>query len=125
MRSFVLKGTTALLVAGAVFSSANGAALALQDVPLYLLSRADPNVLLNMSVETPMGGAAYTDQVGVPTGCAGRSSVSGQTVGTCYLSGLPVHRLLQPGHVLRVLLEPVQYERRRGRRPHMLGCVER
>ena len=58
MRSFVLKGTTALLVAGAVFSSANGAALGLQDVPLYLLSRADPNVLLNMSVETPMGGAA-------------------------------------------------------------------
>ena len=91
MRSFVLKGTTALLVAGAVFSSANGAALGLQDVPLYLLSRADPNVLLNMSVETPMGGAAYTDQVSVPTGCAGRSSVSGQTVGTCYF---PAYRYI-------------------------------
>ena len=54
------------LVAGAVFGSASGAPVALQDVPLYLLSRADPNVLINMSVETPMGGAAYTDHVGVP-----------------------------------------------------------
>src|SRR6185295_11190885 len=65
--------------------SASGAPVALQDVPLYLLSRADPNVLLNMSVETPMGGAAYTDNVGVPAGCAGRTTVSGQSVGACYL----------------------------------------
>jgi len=84
-RSILLKSTTALLVAGAVFGSANGATLALQDVPLYLLSRADPNVLIEMSVETPMGGAAYTDQAGVPTGCAGRQSISGNTVGACYL----------------------------------------
>lgn len=83
-RSILLKSTTALLVAGAVFGSANGATLALQDVPLYLLSRADPNVLINMSVETPMGGAAYTDHVGVPTGCAGRTTVGGNGVGACY-----------------------------------------
>ncbi|HEY7639393.1 MAG TPA: PilC/PilY family type IV pilus protein [Steroidobacteraceae bacterium] len=91
LRSFLLKSTTALLAAGAVFGSANGATLALQDVPLYLLSRADPNVLLNMSVETPMGGAAYTDQVGVPTGCAGRSTVSGDSVGACYF---PAYRYI-------------------------------
>ena len=84
-RSIMLKSTTALLVAGAVFGSANGATLALQDVPLYLLSRADPNVLVNMSVETPMGGAAYTDHVGVPAGCAGRATVGSNSVGTCYL----------------------------------------
>jgi type IV pilus assembly protein PilY1 len=83
-RSILLKSTTALLVAGAVFGSANGATLALQDVPLYLLSRADPNVLINMSVETPMGGAAYTDHVGVPASCTGRTTVDGKSVGTCY-----------------------------------------
>jgi type IV pilus assembly protein PilY1 len=31
-----------------------------------------------------MGGAAYTDNVGVPAGCAGRTSVGGHTVGACY-----------------------------------------
>jgi len=84
-RSLLLKTAIATLAAGAVVGSASGAPVALQDVPLYLLSRADPNVLLNMSVETPMGGAAYTDNVGVPAGCAGRTSVSGQSVGACYL----------------------------------------
>lgn len=83
-RSIVHKAATALLVAGAVVGSANSAPLALQDVPLYLLSRADPNVLINMSVETPMGGAAYTDNVGVPAGCAGRATVGGNSVGACY-----------------------------------------
>ncbi len=84
-RSILRNSATALLVAGAVVGSASGAPVALQDVPLYLLSRADPNVLINMSVETPMGGAAYTDHVGVPAGCAGRTSVSSKSVGACYL----------------------------------------
>jgi type IV pilus assembly protein PilY1 len=84
-RSLLHKTAVAALAAAAVVGSASGAPMALQDVPLYLLSRADPNVLLNMSVETPMGGAAYTDNVGVPAGCAGRTSVSGQNVGACYL----------------------------------------
>lgn len=84
-RSLAYRTATALLVASAVFSSANSAPLALQDVPLYLLSRADPNVLINMSVETPMGGAAYTDQAGVPTSaCAGRTTVGTNSVGACY-----------------------------------------
>jgi len=84
-RSLLHKTVIAVLAAGAVAGSASGAPVALQDVPLYLLSRADPNVLLNMSVETPMGGAAYTDNVGVPTGCAGRVDVGGHSVGACYL----------------------------------------
>ena len=84
-RSFLHKTTIAALMAGVVVGSASGAPVALQDVPLYLLSRADPNVLLNMSVETPMGGAAYTDNVGVPAGCAGRTTVGGNSVGACYL----------------------------------------
>src|ERR1044072_10061027 len=84
-RLLLRKTAVAILTAGAVVGSASSAPVALQDVPLYLLSRADPNVLLNMYVETPMGGAAYTDNVGVPAGCAGRTSVSGQNVGACYL----------------------------------------
>ena len=83
-RSLVRKTALAALAAGAVVGSASGAPVSLQDVPLYLLSRADPNVLLNMSVETPMGGAAYTDNVGVPAACAGRVSIGGHSVGACY-----------------------------------------
>ncbi len=87
-RSLLRKTAIAALVAGAIVGSASGAPVALQDVPLYLLSRADPNVLINMSVETPMGGAAYTDHVGVPAGCAGRTDVSGHSVGACYLPAI-------------------------------------
>ncbi len=83
-RSLLHKTAIAALVAGTIVGSASGAPVALQDVPLYLLSRADPNVLINMSVETPMGGAAYTDHVGVPAGCAGRTDVSGRSLGACY-----------------------------------------
>lgn len=83
-RTLLRKSAVATLAAAAVVGSASGAPVSLQDVPLYLLSRADPNVLLNMSVETPMGGAAYTDNVGVPAGCAGRTDVSGHSVGACY-----------------------------------------
>jgi type IV pilus assembly protein PilY1 len=60
------------------------AALSINETPLFLTLKADPNVLLNVSVETPMGGAAYSDQVGNPTGCAGRTNISGTDYGTCY-----------------------------------------
>ncbi len=67
----------------------HAAPLTIGTVPLYLTARADPNVLINMSVETPMGGAAYNDNVGIPTGCAGRqNNVLGDSaadnIGTCY-----------------------------------------
>jgi len=63
-----------------LFSSVNNATVA-QD-PLFLTTSVDPNVLFNMSVETPMGGAAYNDQ---PDGgaCGGRVN-DGGTVGICY-----------------------------------------
>ena len=57
----------------------------ISQTPLHLTAAVDPNVLLNMSVEVPMGGAAYNDQVGIlanGTSCGGRSS----GVGTCYFS---------------------------------------
>ena len=58
-----------LLVAGA-----HAASLDLQSVPLYLSAKVTPNVLIDLSVETPMGGAAYNDNTGIPTGCNGRST---------------------------------------------------
>ncbi len=57
----------------------------LAQTPLHLIAAVNPNILLNMSVEVPMGGAAYNDQVGTlanGTSCGGRSS----NVGTCYFS---------------------------------------
>ncbi|MEP7243378.1 MAG: PilC/PilY family type IV pilus protein [Gammaproteobacteria bacterium] len=91
LRSGALKALWASLAAVLLVTSAQSANLNLQDVPLYLLSRADPNVLLEMSVETPMGGAAYTDQTGVPAGCAGRrNDVLGDgaadDIGSCYFT---------------------------------------
>ncbi len=50
--------------------------------PLFIANSADPNILFNMSVETPMGGAAYNDQPDTE-GCAGRVN-DGGTVGVCY-----------------------------------------
>src|SRR5262249_43954029 len=83
-RKTLMKTAWSALAALLLIGSAHAANLDLQDVPLYLLSRADPNVLLEMSVETPMGGAAYNDQVGTPATCAGRVTVSGNEVGRCY-----------------------------------------
>ncbi len=46
-----------------LFLAASSAArAAISDIPLFISSSVDPNVLLNMSVEGPMGGAAYNDQ---------------------------------------------------------------
>ncbi len=63
------------------FSSVSWGAVA-QD-PLYLVVGADPNILFNMSIETPMGGAAYNDQPGTLAGgntCSGRDG----GYGICY-----------------------------------------
>ncbi len=48
--------------------------------PLFLQKGVDPNVLFNMSIEWPMGGAAYNDQKDVDTGCTGRKD----GIGVCY-----------------------------------------
>jgi type IV pilus assembly protein PilY1 len=89
-RKIFIKAAHLALAALLVSVSAQSAPLKLQNVPLYLLSRADPNVMLNMSVETPMGGAAYADQAGSPTAaCTARQNdVLGETsaddIGWCY-----------------------------------------
>jgi type IV pilus assembly protein PilY1 len=60
---------------------------AVLDSPLFLTNGVDPNVLLNMSIEVPMGGAAYNDQAGKLDGgtqCNGRSTILGASTGTCY-----------------------------------------
>lgn len=56
----------------------------ISNIPLFLGIGAEPNVLIDMSVESPMGGAAYNDQPNTSTGCGGRISVGGGTVGPCY-----------------------------------------
>jgi type IV pilus assembly protein PilY1 len=75
-----LQGAGALLLA--LLGAAGQLAAAPSQEPLFLQQQAHPNVLLNLSVESPMGGAAYNDQPG--DGCAGRASVSGAEYGTCY-----------------------------------------
>ncbi|MCW8889494.1 MAG: PilC/PilY family type IV pilus protein [Sedimenticola sp.] len=75
-----------LLVGVYTFLSASSAIAAAPNIsqdPLTLSTSADPNILINLSVETPMGGAAYNDQ---PDGgsCAGRDTEGGGTVGFCY-----------------------------------------
>jgi type IV pilus assembly protein PilY1 len=89
-RNILIKAAHVAVTALLLAMSAQSAPLKLQNVPLYLLSRADPNVMLNMSVETPMGGAAYADQAGSPTAaCTARmNDVLGETsaddIGWCY-----------------------------------------
>lgn len=73
----------------AVGPSVQGVAapLALADSPLYLNGRVDPNVLIDLSIESPMVGAAYNDQNDTAQGgsCTGRpSNESGNAIGTCY-----------------------------------------
>ncbi len=68
--------------------SVNTSHAALSQSPLFLTISVDPNILFNMSIETPMGGAAYNDQ---PDGAACSSRLnnselpdsSGQ-IGICY-----------------------------------------
>lgn len=66
------------------FTSFPAAQATVAQDPLFLVTSVDPNVLFNMSVETPMGGAAYNDQ---PDGasCSGRVN-DGGTVGICYFN---------------------------------------
>ncbi len=79
----IVTGLVALALGLMSPPQAAAALLALSDTPLYLDLGVDPNILFNLSVEVPMGGAAYNDQAGTPAGCGGRISVGG-TVGICY-----------------------------------------
>ena len=66
------------IVHSAVSSYANGQ---FYSVPPDLQQSIPPNVLLNLSVETPMGGAAYNDHLASSAGCTGRPD---GTTGTCF-----------------------------------------
>ena len=62
---------------------------AVLDSPLFLTNGVDPNVLLNMSIEVPMGGSAYNDQKDTYVGnskCSGRSFIYDKSYGEghCY-----------------------------------------
>lgn len=65
--------------------SLNSSATTIAQDPLYLVVSANPNVLFNMSIESPMGSAAYNDQPGTLAGgsiCGGRNS----NYGVCYFN---------------------------------------
>ncbi len=66
------------------FSATSAMADNMSTVPLYTVSKVDPNILINLSVETPMGGAAYNDQYDIDKGgnCNGRTIA--WDVGNCY-----------------------------------------
>ncbi len=53
-------------------------------VPPSIINGADPNVMINLSIETPMQGAAYNDQNDIAGGgsCTGRTGSDG----TCYFT---------------------------------------
>lgn len=75
-----------LIITSTSLLTFNIAYAGIAQVPLHLTATVDPNVLLNMSVELPMGGAAYNDQPGTLSGgetCTGRPSTN---LGTCYVA---------------------------------------
>lgn len=65
-----------------LMGSVQAASLSLADSPLYLTNRADPNVLFDLSIESPMAGAAYNDQN--DTGSGGSCSGLSAGLGICY-----------------------------------------
>jgi Tfp pilus tip-associated adhesin PilY1 len=84
-----MNGTAAFAVTAESFNS----------IPPFVRTGADPNVMLDLSVETPMQGAAYNDRcadvnndgtVNIATECSGRDSTDGD-VGRYYL---PNHKYL-------------------------------
>lgn len=69
-----------ITITASLFMPLIGHSTTIAQDPLYLVVSAHPNVLFNMSIETPMGGAAYNDQPGTLAGgniCAGRDGGNG------------------------------------------------
>lgn len=64
-------GRLFLACAGILLAPA-AAALSISDTPLYLTVQVQPNVLIDLSIETPMQGAAYNDHTDSVPGCTGR-----------------------------------------------------
>lgn len=73
------------LLAALVLFGQTAHALTFADSPLFLQYRLDPNVMIDLSIESPMIGAAYNDQPNTATGCTGRpANEGGYAIGTCY-----------------------------------------
>ncbi len=76
-----------LVLAVAIFVALPSAGWStISSIPLFISSNVDPNVLLNMSVESPMGGAAYNDKAESEPDSFG-NKCSGRNVnneGICY-----------------------------------------
>ncbi|MBK8817164.1 MAG: hypothetical protein IPN42_17410 [Methylococcaceae bacterium] len=77
------------LIYGVLLSAGTAIAGTVSQKPLFLTTNESPNVLINLSVEGPMGGAAYADQPGNPDGCTGRKNDVGgfsnaDNIGACY-----------------------------------------
>lgn len=72
------------LILATLAASSSVQAATIPNVPPFVSSSAFANVLIDMSVETPMGGAAYADQNGNPPGCSGRTMAGGGEVGACF-----------------------------------------
>lgn len=68
------------LLAIAMLAMASAGHGAISQVPLFVDITEHPNVLLNMSIESPMGGAAYNDQP--DSTCGGRDGGTG----ICYFT---------------------------------------
>ncbi|MFN3333380.1 MAG: hypothetical protein ACK47M_12795, partial [Caldilinea sp.] len=85
-----------MLAAGTLTIAASAQAATIPPVPHYVASSAYANVMVDMSVETPMGGAAYADQKNNPPGCQGRSSAGGGEVGACYFANYTYLGLFDP-----------------------------
>ncbi|OYY93089.1 MAG: hypothetical protein B7Y41_13330 [Hydrogenophilales bacterium 28-61-23] len=67
----------------------HSAPIDISNFPLFLTNRVNPNVLFDMSIESPMVGAAYNDQPDTASGCTGRPATeaegaSTRNIGTCY-----------------------------------------
>ncbi|MBF0185041.1 MAG: hypothetical protein HQM06_11725 [Magnetococcales bacterium] len=79
MPKFLLLLVVLSILAPTVYGASNADYAAL---PPTLPAMVDPNVMLNLSIETPMQGAAYNDQPN-NSDCNGRIN-DGGTVGICY-----------------------------------------
>lgn len=83
----VMHATTTFLVVISLYAPSTHAAMSDHlAVPVTIIEGADPNVMINLSIETPMQGSGYNDGDNTASGgsCTGQTSQGGKPVGTCY-----------------------------------------
>jgi type IV pilus assembly protein PilY1 len=75
---------SAFLMANLFGQFADSASLDISNVPLFINNRVDPNVLFDMSIEGPMGGAAYSGPTGATSYSAGTTFLGYFDPNKCY-----------------------------------------